>query len=426
MNTQAALRSRKAFKAKALPVTFLFLVWPFALLLTSLRNFNAPGAKKGFILFCAYFGFVFVISKDLGGADSARYGQMLHDLHQQTPSFENLWASLYSYETNLLDIYQPIVTWFVAVFTDNAHFLFSIFATVFGWFYANNIWIILNKVKGNLSPLIVFFIVIFSLTIPLWNINGVRMWTAAQIFIYGVLTYFIGPKKTRGLLWAGASILVHFSFLFPLMLLGLYKFLPKRLIVFFLFYLITLIFSEINLFTIQGYLRLLPEIFQPRVESYTNIEYAENIAMNKSDMNWYVGFSANAFKIAINALLIIVLYTSRKFLKNNKILYGYAAFILFFSGWANLLTSLPSGGRFIAVSSALVVAFLILFFLNYKPSGLLKVTQILSLPLLIIYFIFSIRVGFDYMGISTFIGNPFSALLIEDTKPIIDFVKSFL
>ena len=426
MDTQLKLHSRKASKAKALPVALLFLVWPFALLLTSLKNFNAPGAKNGFILFCAYFGFVFVISKDLGGADSARYAQMLRDLHQQTPSFENLWASLYSYETNLLDIYQPLVTWIIAIFTDNAHFLFAFYAFVFGWFYANNIWIILKKVQNNITYQLLLFILVFSLINPIWNINGVRMWTAAHIFIYGSLLYFVESKKRGGLLWAGASIFVHFSFLFPLAILLVFRFLPKKLIIYLAFFIITLFVSEVNIFAVQGYLRMLPEIFQPRVESYTNIEYAQGLKKAAAYTNWYVEFSGIALKIAVNSMLFILLFHGRKFLQRNRFLYEFVCFVLFFGGWANLASFVPSGGRFISVVNVLIIGFIILYLSKYRINSTIKVFRTLTFPLLIFYVIFSLRVGFDYMGISTFIGNPFSALLIEDTKPIIDFVKSFL
>jgi hypothetical protein len=418
--------TRKAMNSKALPVALLFLVWPFGLLYTSLKNFKAPGAKTGFILFCTYFGFVFVVSRDLGGADSARYAQLLRDMHQLTPSFENLWASLYSYETNILDIYQPLLTWLVSLFTDNIHILFASFAFVFGWFYANSIWILLKQIQNRITYPVLLLLVVFALTIPIWYINGVRMYTAAQIFIYGTLVYFIENNKKKGMLWAAASIFVHFSFLFPFALLIIYKILPKKVTIYFIFFIFTLLVSEISLYTVQGYLRMLPEIFQPRVESYTNIDYAQGLQKSASYTNWYVGFSGIALKIAINSLLIVILLYSRKFLKNNKQLYEFAGFILFFGSWANIAAVVPSGGRFLAVLNMLSMGFIILYLIKYQVNPQIKAIRLLSIPLLIFYCIFTIRVGFDYMGISTFIGNPFAALLIEDNTPLIEFVKSFL
>lgn len=424
MDTRELLHSRKGLKVKALPVTLLFLVWPFALLLTSLKNFNAPGAKKGFILFCLYFGFVFIISKDLEGADSARYAQMLRDLHQLPPSFSNLWASFYSTETNLLDIYQPLLTWLVSLFTGNAHVLFSLFALVFGWFYANNIWIILGKSQRNLTFHLMLFILVFSLIIPVWYINGVRMWTAAQILIYGVLLYFIENERKKGLMWAGVSAFVHFSFIFPLFILLVFKFMPKKIFIFTIFYIITLFVSEVNLFMVQDYMRLLPEIFQPRVSSYTNTDYALSIAASAKEYNWYVGFSGNALKIAVTSMLFVLLFYSRKVLRRTVFLYEFACFILLFGSLANLASLVPSGGRFLALVNAFSMVFIVLYLSRYRINFMVKLVRTLSLPLLIFYCIFSIRVGFDFIGISTFLGNPITALFIEDSTPIIEYVKS--
>lgn len=411
-------------KPKALPVTLLFLIWPFALLLTSLKNFNAPGAKKGFILFCLYFGFVFIISMDLEGADSARYAQMLRDLHQLPLSFSNLWASLYSYESNLLDIYQPLLTWVVSLFTDNAHILFSLFALVFGWFYANNIWIILKEIQSNISYTLVIFMFAFALIIPIWYINGVRMYTAAQIFIYGVLRYFIENERKKGLMWAGVSAFVHFSFIFPLFILLVFKFIPKKILIYSIFFIVTLFVSEVNLFLVQDSLRLLPEIFQPRVSSYTNTDYAFSIAASAKEYNWYVGFSGTSLKIAVTSMLFVLLFHGRKTLRSNLFLYEFACFILLFGSLANLASLVPSGGRFLALVNALSMVFIVLYLSSYRINFMVKLVCTLSLPLLIFYCIFSIRVGFDFIGISTFLGNPITALFIEDSTPIIEYVKS--
>ncbi|MDD3742471.1 MAG: EpsG family protein [Lentimicrobiaceae bacterium] len=419
------LRSAK-LTIKPLPVVLLFLVWPFGLLFASLRNFKAPNAKTGFILFCLYFGGVFIVSSDIGGADSARYAQMLRDLHQQTPTLENFWSSIYGYETGLLDVYQPMITWILATVTDNVHILFAIFGLVFGWFYANNIWIILKQMQGKFSYMMAFLLLIFALINPIWNINGVRMWTAAQIFIYGVLIYFIENKTKAGVLWAIASVFVHFSFLFPLVILLGYKILPKKISVYFVLYIFTLLFSEIDIYTVQNYLLLLPEIFQPRVESYTNIQYVDKLNKSAEYYNWYVGFSKIALKIAINSLFIVVIFYSRKFLKNNKRMNDLAGFVLLFGSWANILAVVPGGGRFITVVYMLIMVFVILYMIRYRGNMQVKTIRYLAVPLLIFYSIFTFRVGMDYMGWSTFFGNPFTALLIEDTTPIIDLVKSFL
>lgn len=423
-STQVAFPFRRK-KAKSLPVTLLFFLWPFALLLTSLRSFRDPLAKRGFILFCVYYGFVFIFSRDLQGADSARYAQTLADLHGLTPSFGTLWKSLYTYETSLLDLYQPVITWLVSIFTDNAHFLFAFFALVFGYFYANNLWIIFSNVKGKLNLTLILFILVFALLIPVWMINGVRMWTAAQVFIYGVLLFYLKNNKS-GFWWATGSVLIHFSFLFPLVLLFIFRFLPKSQMFYLIFFVSTLFISELDLISVQTNLRILPEIFHPRVETYTNLEYAEEIKKSNLENAWYVQFYGIALKTAIISLLLTTIYGGRKFLKANRQLYNYLSFTLFFYGWANLISLIPSGARFHTVAGAFSLVFIILYFINYRINMPIQIVRVLVFPLLVFYCVFSIRVGFDFTGISTFIGNPLIALLYEDGKPIIEFIKSLL
>lgn len=424
MNTSVPiLKVQKKKQAISYLPFLLFVIWPFALLLSSISKFRNPWAKVGFILFCTYFGFVFVISRDIGGVDSARYALALAEMHELTPTFNNFLASMYSVETNLVDIYQPLLTWIVSLFTDNPHYLFALFALVFGYFYANNLWIILSQFNGRISFVVFLFLLVFTLIIPIWNINGVRMWTAAQIFIYGVLL-FVHEKKREGLLWSAASVLVHFSFLLPLALLVIFVLLPKRLPIYFTFFIVSIFVSEINLFSVRSSLSFLPEIFQSRVMSYTNTDYAYGVKQAAEATAWYVGFSGLALRIAVYALLIATIISSRRYLKKDIYLYSFICFTLFFYGCANIVSLVPSGGRFIAVANMLSIASLLFYFARYRLNMALKIVRVLSLPLVIFFSIFSIRVGFDYMGISTFFGNPFTAILFEDTKPIIEFVKS--
>jgi hypothetical protein len=423
MDTPYIVNKKGITKARSLPVFLLFLLWPFALLVASLWQFRRPSAKMGFILFCTYFGFVFIISQDIGGADSARYAMALADMHELTPSFDNLWASLYSSQTNYVDIYQPLLTWIISLFTADAHYLFAMFALVFGIFYANNLWIILNRFKGKISIIAVVFILVLTLIIPIWYINGVRMYTAAHIFIYGVLLYLCEEKR-KGLFWSAVSILVHFSFLFPVALLFSFVLLPKKMPVFFAFFVVTIFISEVDLFSIRSSLSFLPEIFQDRLTIYTNTDYAYSIKDAAKAIAWYVNFSGLALRIAVYFLLIVTIITSRRILTKDRNLYILFCFALFFYGWANIASLVPSGARFVAVANVISIATLLFYFAKYKLNLSIKIARVISLPLIIFYCVFSIRVGFDFMGISALLGNPFTAMLIEDTKPLIEFVKS--
>ena len=159
-----------------------------------------------------------------GAADSARYARQLIEAHNQPLSWSYFLSMLYA-EGGFVDIYQPFVTWLVAIFTDNPRILMAIFGAVFGFFYAQNLWMVFSRIKARVGWLLFFFMLAFALVNPIWNINGVRMWTAAQIFLYGVFRLSLENDK-KGFIWAATSILVHFSFLFPFALLLSFWFIP--------------------------------------------------------------------------------------------------------------------------------------------------------------------------------------------------------
>lgn len=410
-------------KKNSIKLLLLFFMWPFASLITSLKYYKQSWSKIIFILFCIYFGFAFVVPENKEGSpDSARYAQALIEIHNSRLSFHSFINSLYSIETNNVDIYQPTITWVLSLVTNNVHILFAIFALVFGYFYANNLWIILNRIKQKIPFSLFIFILVFALLNPLWNINGVRMYTAAQIFIYGVLLFFINKNK-KGILWAASSCLVHISFIFPVALLLLFLFLPKKPTAYFIFLMVTAIISEIDLVRLRGSLSFLPSVLQYRINYYTDSAYALSVLESSKTLSWHVKFSDYALKGVIYSLIIVTFYSDRQKLKNEDQLYTLFSLSLFMIGWANISSLVPSGGRFLTIAYILTFTFFILYISEQKVPKLVNKTKLFAIPFLIFFCIFNIRVGFDYMGISTFIGNFISALIIEDTTPIITYIK---
>lgn len=402
----------------------LYLLWPFLALLAAIRYNQLPFSKLIFILFCFYFGVTFIVPENrTGAADSARYARELIKMHQSPVTFDNFQKALYTKETNLVDIYQPLITWMLSLFTDNVHLLFGIFALVFGLFYAGSLWIILNQLKGNITFLIFVFLLTFMLINPIWNINGVRMWTAAQICIYGLLVYFVEEKK-HGLWWSLSSVFVHFSFLFPVALLLVFLVLPKRTPVFFIFFLVTLFITEIDLIKIKDNLSFLPDIFQPRVKSYTNTEYAEIISKNLLKNSWHVKFASLALKWSSIAFLSLIFFGLYRKIREINYLNAFFCLTLFMFGASQLASNIPSGGRFMVLAYSLTFVLLILLFTKFIDLLWLKRIGILSIPFLLFYCVFSIRMGLDYMGIMTFAGNLFTTFFIDNAKPLIEFIKS--
>ena len=404
----------------------LFLIWPFGSLIESLRHFRSREAKIIFWLFCIFFGFTFVFPEStVGAADSSRYAVKLLYMHQHALEFGTLIKQIYNSSGTYTDIYDPLMTWFVALFTANPHILYALFAAIFGYFYAQNLWMIFDKINTKVGFVLFLFILLFALINPIWNINGVRMYTAAQIFLYGTLRFFLNNDK-KGVFWAAGSILVHFSFLFPVLLLFVYLWLPKHVTLYFILFILTSFIHELDIQAIRHYIIFLPESFQHKMFGYTNEAVILARKEAATPYSWHVQW-AHIFSRWITYILVIAAYVWRKHWINDNLytkkLFMYA---LYMGGFAQIAALLPSGGRFFTISNSLFYIVFILILSRKTENKMFFRLAYLTAPFLLFIIIFQIRVGFDYAGFMSILGNPFTLLFGNEQTPLIDFVKSLL
>lgn len=402
-----------------------FCVWPFGVTVDGLRHWRQPWAKNIFWLFCIFFGYTFIIADNTeGSADSARYAEALVTYYTSTMDIKTLLRSFYHENSSNVDIAQPLITFLVSRFTNNPRILFAVFALIFGFFHSRNIWYVLSKIKSNPNFFLILYFFVFVLLNPIWSINGFRMWTAAQIFIFGLLPYLI-EGKTKMLPWSMLAVFFHFSFIIPLIILLIYIVFKNRINIYFALFIITSFLKEIDLHAVQSYLSFLPFIFQSRVTGYTNIDYAETVAMAHQALNWYVPLASKGLTYVIYMIVIYIYALSRDVLQQKGLLNLFCFSVLLYSV-ANILSLVPSGGRFINVASTLLFAFFILYFSFPHKNSLLDVLKAVSVPFLLLFTLVMMRAGMDFFGIVTIIGNPVFAGLGATADPLITEIKGFL
>lgn len=396
-----------------------FLLWPLGVLLVAMKNWKRPWSKNIFWLFSIFFGFLFIIPKDgLSSPDCLRYVQMLVDFAHSDLSLKMLWDSFYSETSGSVDIFQPIVTFLVSRITDDPSILFAVYGCIFGYFYSRNIWYVLEQKRNNYSFIVFFYILTFALFNPIWNINGFRMWTAAHVFLFGTLPYLMEGNKKK-LIWAGVSVLIHFSFLFAVFILLIYLVFRNRLDFYFYFFLASAFISEIDLQWVQSSLTFLPDFLQPRIGGYANTEYAEMVRIGSMSDNWYVHFYVKGIKWVSYILVFYIYFFYRKTVYNRKNLLNLLCYSLLLFGSANIFSLVPSGDRFIIVANTFIFPFFIIFISTYPLKKALQYLSALSIPFLLLYCAISIRIGLDFMGLMTIFGNPFFAALTKDNEPLI-------
>jgi hypothetical protein len=396
----------------------LWFISPFLSVIYLFKKSKLNNSIGPYLLLSVFFGLSFVVSTS--GADSARYAEELVRFHQNNMSFAELRDSLYSEESNKLDIYQPLVTWLVSLFTDNVKFLFAIFAFVFGYFWFKSLLLIRSYLSIPLTGLALVVFIFLALANPIWSINGVRMWTAIMIFFYGLLLLNLQNNK-KGWYFLVLPILVHFSLLIGLVLYFLYRVLPvKNKNLHFGLFIATFLIGEVSLELVRSYFEQLPQLVQSK-DSYLNQDYADGLQESKQQLSPHVVLAG---KLAKYNLLVIVglmyFFQNRKKINLNKNFDLFFKMGLFFASFTNIAASVPSGGRFVVLSN-LILYTAFLFFLNEKIKIPILIKSVLTLSLLLVI-VFKIRVGLDYIGIFLFIGNPIINWFVVDT-PIIDFIK---
>ena len=393
---------------------FYFVFFPFLGLVNALRHYRSAWAKPTLIAFVAFFGMSMVKSDTV---DSTRYIQKLEQLYADTKDFDTVIASFYSETDGQPDIYVGLVTYVFSLFTDNGNLLFLFYGFVFGYFYVNNIWLVIQESYGRLSWLPILVLLTFSFVIGFWTVNGVRMWTAAHVFFYGGFLYLYHGQK-KGLLIALSSILFHFSFALPIVLLLVYSLVQFNFRLLYFFYVASFFVAELNVEFIRTFLESnLPVFLQPRVKTYLNEDYIESVEEFMLGANWYILF-LQKFLSYFSLVFISVLFFKADLGKGVPKLLGFS---LLFLAVCNIISLLPSGGRYLNVAFLFSMASCFIVVANTKLAIVTRSAKLLS-PLLIVFCIVSIRTSFDFINITT-LTNPIVVMFTDINMPLIAFFK---
>ena len=410
----------KELKGNAnLSVGLLYLIWPFLVLVESIRNYRESWAKNGIWLFVIFFAFTFV---PRSGNDSMGMAERLTEFHNADLSLSQVLGMVYTHGSRYLDVIQLLITFLVSKFSNDYRILFGIFGVLFGFFYSRNIWSLITATEGKLGTVEIILLLLFSLLIPMWYINGVRFWTAAHIFIYGALQVLL-YKNTRGYLIGALSILMHFSYVFPVVLLGAYLVIGNRTRIYFAFFIVSLIISGLDPILVRDtLLNYAPDILHNRISSYTNLDEIERGRLAYANANFYARWYLGAIKIGISSLLILVFLAGKEYWKEKNVINLYS-FALFFTGFTNLTSTVSSMGRFSHVANLVSVASMFMFYYALPRTHSSRKWFYLATPFLVFYAFTMVRLAMDNTGVLAFISNPIFAPFLANKLALIDLIR---
>lgn len=386
-------------------------ILPFSGLYSSINRNNIRAYPYVFAIFFFFIG-TQIIETDTN--DFGRYLLNFLDIanHDNIP----FWAYFYSLqEENQIDFYMPFMTWLISRFTSNSQVFAGILAMMFGLCFSFNFKYITKNIVRQ-TP--IFVILFFTLLLVPKASYTHRWWMAMQVFLLGALPYIL-EGKNKYLLFSIASIFVHFSFLYPLILLLIYKFLPKKtLIPFIIIFVVANFIEDLNISSFAKAIeQYLPDSYNERNEAYINAELY--------DHNWFSQSSRFIWKY-LNLFMTIYIYLKHKHIlerrKDLKNLYIIALLIGSFAAIANLT---EWGWRFLDLTNFLFCSLYILILAESvnKNMKFYKAIQIAS-PFFLYVIMFQIRGLFSIIGIKAFLfGNILTTWFINDTVSILSYLK---
>ena len=396
------------------------MVSPFLGFIQAFKHYKEDWAKNSVWLFVIFYGYTMYRPEIM---DSSRYVISLINLYNMPMTWDVFTSSLYSEESDKADIYQPLITFILSRFTNNGNILFAVFGIVYGYFYSRNIWMILDLSKGKKIEWELWVVIIaFICVLGFWNLNGVRMWTAAHIFFYGVFQYLVLGRR-KGIFIAILSVFVHFSYILPIgvFLVFILSKIPWR----FLYYLFlgSFFISSMNVPTIKAKLEsVAPDFLLPRVNSYTSDEYVDIVSDMNESINWYVKYYSSALMWVLVGLFTLIYFSKFSKFKDDKSFSNLFGFSLLILSIGNITSLLPSGGRFVLLAQLFGVALLVYYYVRFDDFLYKKYLQFF-MPLLYFFIVVNIRISFDTVSFMTIFSNPILSAMVDLPIPLINLIR---
>jgi hypothetical protein len=406
-----------------------FVLHPFLTLIYYLANFKKPQAKNVMWLFTIFYGAVFAIGAESQGSDINRYIDEILRLNQMSLNLNG--ALQYFYLSGEVDILRTVLAVLVSYFTDNGYYLIVVFGVIFGYFYSRNMWYVLDRLEGKTKSFTRILIFCLFLIVPIWFINGFRFWTATHVFLFGLMPYLFEGKK-KSLIWCFLTpFLIHYSFLFAIAPLSIYLLLGNRIKYYFILFIVTFFISNIDINQFNNLIsKYVPNALIERSDSYRSEEKVAEFR-NSEDTDtkvWYAKYYIYTFNyVSLIFLIYLYLVNKQELLKrSNRAYLRLLGFIFLYTSFANLISTIPSGGRFLYLSKLLTIIFIMLMVQNYPASKTLRKLSYFSTPFLIFFLIVTVRISFYSVSIMTIFGNPISAIFtFGDNLALNDILKGF-
>lgn len=386
----------------------MFLFNPIIGFVVSLKNINTKSSYLVFFLFSILFGISFVVpsgraiarATDGYTGDGVVYREKFEKISTYKISeFQKLVNDYLAFDEGDKDFYVLATSFLVSRFSTNYHWVFGIYAIVFAYFLLKSLRFLTEEDNFKNSFYCFLMAVMFVMSNPIFNINGVRFWTAAWIGVYSLFHIFRNNNK-RYLILASITPLIHVSFfvyLFVLMIALLFR---KYNRFWFTLFVISFFVSEISFLILESVESYFPEFISRTIRLYTDTEV---MALKEESKVWYADVFSFLPRLIVN-LIVVLYYRNRKFILENPKTSNLYLFLIVWMTFVNFTTAVPSlGGRFFQLAIPIIVYIWLMTFNSKKYSYWIKAYFLAFAP----SYIYIFRLIFKVTEIEFYVTNPF-------------------
>lgn len=381
----------------------LFIISPFISFLYSLRSINTKSTYLVILGFCVCFGMAFTVSnyRTESSIDGISY-RIWFEEYDNVSSHEFVHAikDYLSFEGGTPDLYFDSLAFTVSRFTDNYHWFFMVAALIFAFFQLKTLRFFSShsNFSNTLFCLILFFLFIWN---QIFNINGLRFWTAAWVAVYAVFQVYVNGRKPYILL-ALVTPFFHVGY-YLFVIVFLISLIARRLEkLWVVLFLISFFASSLVVDFIQNTSFNLPMMFSDKVDYYTDSFYIQKVNESGTGFWWVSKAFGYISRFYINLMVVMLIFLAKGKHSLSRPAYELYLFLLVWMTFCNLFMGVPSVGvRYIELAYP-IIAFL---WLSYFPSR--YTVFVYMLPLVWLY---NIYMEFNYynqvLDWSFFVSSP--------------------
>ena len=334
---------------------FLFLLSPFLGLIYAFRSLNTKTSYRIIFAACIVFGVCFTVNnvRTDGSGDGITFRQEFENYQGLSEhAFLTKLDSFWEFDDGEQDMYFDTVAFLVSRVTDNYHVMFMVFAIVFAFFQLKSLRYFSSS-DNYRNSLCCFILLALFLWNSIFNINGMRFWTAAWVAVF-VLFKVLRDENWKYLALALITPFMHGAYwgFIALLLIGilLKKFNKSWITI----YLVSAVISSVVFSVIELSTDYLPAFMQSKLDYYSDTEYLDRISNpSGSGFYWLEPIFNVLSKVYINALVIVLIICRKRIIESyNKNLY---TFLIVYMSFVNMLLAIPTiGGRFLVLSYPLI------------------------------------------------------------------------